>query len=76
MSGSDVVDHAFFGDARYRFSGSSFETRYPFAVDQADAFAWIPHDSTPMQFMGLYKRSGATCSPPPLEVLRRVDNTT
>ena len=66
----------FFGEARYRFWIVVRDEVPILAVDQADAFAWTPHDSSPIQLMGLYERSRRHILTTALEVLRRVDNTT
>lgn len=66
----------FFGEARYRFWIVVRDQMPVLAVDQADAFAWTPPDPTPMQLIGMYKRSRRNLLTTTLEVLRRVDNTT
>ena len=65
----------FFGEARYRFWIVVRDEVPVLAVDQADAFAWIPHDSSPIQVMRLYEGSRRHLLTTALEVLRRVDNT-
>jgi hypothetical protein len=65
----------FFGEARYRFWIVVRDEVPVLAVDQADAFAWTPDDSSPLQLMGLYERSQRHLLTTALEVLCRVDNT-
>lgn len=66
----------FFGAAGYRFWIVNRDDVPVLAVDQADAFAWTPHDSSPLQLMGLYAQSKRHLLTTTLEVLRRVDSAT
>jgi hypothetical protein len=65
----------YFGEARYRFWIVVRDEVPVLAVDQADAFAWTPHDTSPIQLMELYKGSRRQLLTTTLEVLRRIDNT-
>jgi hypothetical protein len=65
-----------FGEARYRFWIVVRDQVPVLAVDQSIAFAWTPHDPTPIELMALFKRSRRHVLTTTLEVLRRIDNMT
>jgi hypothetical protein len=66
----------FLDEARYRFWIVVRDQVPVLAVDQADAFAWTPHDATPIELMALFKKSRRHVLTTTLEVLRRIDNAT
>lgn len=65
-----------FGEARYRFWIVVRDEVPVLAVEQSDAFAWTPHDATPIELMTLFQKARRHVPTTALEVLRRIDNTT
>ena len=63
-----------FDEAGYRFWIVVRDHVPVLAIDHADACAWTPHGSAPVDVMNLFKKSRRHVLSTALELLRRVDN--